>query len=149
MASRRCACIPVGGAEAIYGRTGLLTHTYLLGPNGDSNGCISFKDYEAFLRAYKAGKVRRMIVVASLDNPQFDLRSPGSRAGRSVPRVPTGSPPRLNCAHRRRPLPLVLQRVARLAHQFVGAFVKFVARVTLHPMPAHGVEAARGVEPLP
>jgi hypothetical protein len=64
---------PVGGAEAIHGRTGLLTHTYLLGPNGDSNGCISFKDYDAFLRAYKAGKVKRMIVVASLDNPQFDL----------------------------------------------------------------------------
>ncbi len=27
-------------------RTGLLTHTYLLGPNGDSNGCVSFKDYD-------------------------------------------------------------------------------------------------------
>ena len=78
---------PVGGAEAIHGRTGLLTHTYLLGPNGDSNGCISFKDYDAFLRAYKAGKVKRMIVVASLDNPQFDLalldRPPAKRAART------------------------------------------------------------------
>ena len=78
---------PVGGAEAIHGRTGLLTHTYLLGPNGDSNGCISFKDYDAFLRAYKAGKVKRMIVVASLDNPQFDLalldRPPAKRATRT------------------------------------------------------------------
>jgi hypothetical protein len=64
---------PVGGAEAIHGRNGILTHSYLLGPNGDSNGCVSFKDYDAFLRAYKAGKVKRMIVVASLDNPQFDL----------------------------------------------------------------------------
>jgi type VI secretion system (T6SS) effector TldE1-like protein len=57
---------PVGGAEAIFGRTGLLTHSYLLGPNGQSNGCVSFKDYEAFLRAYKAGKVKRLVVVASL-----------------------------------------------------------------------------------
>ncbi len=65
---------PVGGAQAIYGRAGILTHSYLLGPNGDSNGCVSFKDYDAFLRAYKAGKVRRMVVVASIDDPQFDVR---------------------------------------------------------------------------
>lgn len=65
---------PVGGAEAIFGRTGLLTHTYLLGPNGDSNGCVSFKDYKAFLRAYKDGRVRRLVVVASVDDPQLDLR---------------------------------------------------------------------------
>ena len=71
----------MGGAGAIYGRAGLLTHTYLLGPNGDSNGCVSFKDYDAFLRAYKAGKVKRMVVVASIDDPQFDLRSARSPAG--------------------------------------------------------------------
>jgi hypothetical protein len=65
---------PVGGAGAIYGRAGILTHSYLLGPNGDSNGCVSFKDYDAFLRAYKAGKVKRMVVVASIDDPQFDVR---------------------------------------------------------------------------
>ena len=65
---------PVGGAEAIFGRAGLLTHSYLLGPNGDSNGCVSFKDYDAFLQAYKAGKVKRMVVVASIDDPQFDVR---------------------------------------------------------------------------
>ena len=65
---------PVGGSEAIFGRTGLLAHSYLLGPNGDSNGCVSFKDYDAFLRAYKNGMVRRMVVVASVDDPQLDLR---------------------------------------------------------------------------
>ena len=32
---------------------GSLAHTYLLGPNGDSNGCVSFKNYEAFLKAYQ------------------------------------------------------------------------------------------------
>jgi hypothetical protein len=57
--------LPVGGEEAIYGRTGLLAHTFMLGPNGDSNGCVSFRDYAAFLRAYKQGKVKRLVVVAS------------------------------------------------------------------------------------
>lgn len=54
---------PVGGASAIHGRTGILAHSYMLGPNGQSNGCVSFKDYGAFLRAFKAGKVTRMVVV--------------------------------------------------------------------------------------
>jgi hypothetical protein len=58
---------PVGGEGAIYGRTGLLAHTYMLGPNGDSNGCVSFRDYDAFLRAYRSQKVRRLVVVAKLD----------------------------------------------------------------------------------
>jgi hypothetical protein len=58
---------PVGGEGAIFGRTGLLAHTYMLGPNGDSNGCVSFKDYDAFLRAYRSQKVRRLVVVAKLD----------------------------------------------------------------------------------
>jgi Protein of unknown function (DUF2778) len=58
---------PVGGEEAIFGRSGLLAHTYMLGPNGDSNGCVSFKDYNAFLRAYKDQQVKRLVVVAHLD----------------------------------------------------------------------------------
>ncbi|MBM3564276.1 MAG: DUF2778 domain-containing protein [Alphaproteobacteria bacterium] len=57
---------PVGGEGAIFGRAGLLAHTYMLGPNGDSNGCVSFRDYQAFLRAYKNGEVRRLVVVAHL-----------------------------------------------------------------------------------
>lgn len=58
---------PVGGEGAIFGRTGLLTHSYLLGPNGDSNGCVSFKDYNAFLKAYQNGEVKRLVVVASMN----------------------------------------------------------------------------------
>jgi hypothetical protein len=57
--------IPVGGEGEIFGRTGILAHSYMLGPNGDSNGCVSFKDYDAFLRAYQHGKVKRLVVVAS------------------------------------------------------------------------------------
>ena len=33
---------PVDGTT--FGRSGLLTHSYMLGPNGDSNGCVSIKD---------------------------------------------------------------------------------------------------------
>ena len=79
--------IPVGGEGAIFGRTGLLTHTYLLGPRGDSNGCISFKDYDAFLRAYKDGKVKRMVVVASIDDPQLDLQLVVRRPGKTFERT--------------------------------------------------------------
>lgn len=57
---------PVGGSGRIHGRAGLLAHTYLLGPRGDSNGCVSFKDYERFLQAYLRGEVKRLVVVASL-----------------------------------------------------------------------------------
>jgi hypothetical protein len=58
---------PVGGEEAIFGRSGLLAHTYMLGPNGDSNGCVSFKNYNAFLEAYREQRVKRLVVVAHLD----------------------------------------------------------------------------------
>jgi hypothetical protein len=53
--------------EKVYGRAGLLAHTYMLGPNGDSNGCVSFKNYNAFLRAYSNHQVKRLAVVARLD----------------------------------------------------------------------------------
>ena len=56
---------PVGDG-GIYGRAGLLAHPFMLGPNGDSNGCVSFKDYQAFLRAYQNGQVRKLAVVARL-----------------------------------------------------------------------------------
>ncbi len=54
---------PVGGESAIFGRAGLLAHTYMLGPRGDSNGCISFKNYAAFLRAFERGEIKRLVVV--------------------------------------------------------------------------------------
>jgi hypothetical protein len=57
---------PVGGEGRVFGRTGLLAHTFMLGPNGDSNGCVSFRNYEAFLRAYRNGGVKRLAVVAKL-----------------------------------------------------------------------------------
>jgi hypothetical protein len=53
--------------DKVYGRAGLLAHNYLLGPNGDSNGCVSFRNYNAFLQAYANHKVKRLAVVAHLD----------------------------------------------------------------------------------
>ena len=55
---------PIGGEDKIFGRVGLLAHTYMLGPNGDSNGCVSFKDYYAFLEAYRSKGIRRLAVLA-------------------------------------------------------------------------------------
>ena len=57
---------PIGGEDKIYGRDGLLAHTYMLGPSGQSNGCVSFKDYYAFLDAYKNKGIRRLAVLAKV-----------------------------------------------------------------------------------
>jgi hypothetical protein len=56
---------PVGESDTL-GRSGLLVHSYMLGPNGDSNGCVSIKDYDRFLQAYRNGEVKRLVVVPSL-----------------------------------------------------------------------------------
>jgi hypothetical protein len=61
----------------MYGRDGILAHTYMLGPSGQSFGCVSFKNYGEFLRAFQRGEVRRMVVVPHLQAPP-----PGVRAQR-------------------------------------------------------------------
>lgn len=66
--------IPVD-ANATLGRSGLLAHSYMLGPNGDSNGCVSIKDYERFLRAFKDGEIKRLVVVPTLDNAVLASRT--------------------------------------------------------------------------
>jgi hypothetical protein len=57
---------PIGDGD-MFGRNGLLAHSYMLGPRGDSNGCVSFKDYDAFLKAFQNGQVKRLAVVARLN----------------------------------------------------------------------------------
>ena len=52
--------------DKMFGRAGMLAHTYMLGPNGQSNGCVSFKDYQKFLNAYLRGEVDRLVVVPNL-----------------------------------------------------------------------------------
>ena len=56
--------LPVEGST--LGRTGLLVHSYMLGPNGDSNGCVSIRDYDRFLAAYQKGDIKRLAVVSNL-----------------------------------------------------------------------------------
>ena len=58
---------PIGEGN-MFGRAGILAHTYMLGPNGQSNGCVSFKDYAKFLAAFQRGEVERMVVVSRLAN---------------------------------------------------------------------------------
>ena len=55
------------GTDSMFGRDGILAHSYLLGPRGESNGCVSFKDYARFLQAFRRGEVTRLLVVTRLN----------------------------------------------------------------------------------
>ena len=57
--------IPIEGSD-VSGRSGLLVHSFMLGPKGDSNGCVSIRDYDRFLKAYNDGEFNRLVVVPSL-----------------------------------------------------------------------------------
>ncbi|WP_205756164.1 DUF2778 domain-containing protein [Labrenzia sp. 011] len=52
---------------AMKGRDGMLTHTRLLRRSIGSHGCVAFKDYNKFLNAFKAGKIKTLIVVPSME----------------------------------------------------------------------------------
>ncbi len=65
--------IPVGAQDTL-GRSGLLAHSYMLGANGGSNGCVSIRDYERFLKAFNNGEINRLVVVASLRDSQSAAR---------------------------------------------------------------------------
>jgi hypothetical protein len=59
--------IPTEGSDT-SGRSGLLAHSFMLGPKGDSNGCVSIRDYDRFLKAYNDGEINRLVVVPNLTN---------------------------------------------------------------------------------
>jgi len=63
----------------MYGRDGMLAHTYMLGSNGQSNGCVSFRDYPKFLHAVLRGEVDRLVVVPNLGNTSW--RTASARRG--------------------------------------------------------------------
>ena len=71
---------PVGDDD-VFGRSGLLAHPYMLGPNGDSNGCVSFKNYDTFLRAYQGGQIKRLAVVAEWVEASLNGRGEKLRRG--------------------------------------------------------------------
>jgi hypothetical protein len=64
----------------MYGRGGILAHTYMLGSNGQSNGCVAFSNYPEFLNAFLKGEVTRLAVVEHLESP------PGKLAAGQLPR---------------------------------------------------------------
>jgi hypothetical protein len=57
--------IPTEGGDA-SGRSGLLAHSFMLGAKGDSNGCVSIRNYDQFLKAFNDGVINRLVVVPSL-----------------------------------------------------------------------------------
>jgi hypothetical protein len=69
---------PVDDAR-MHGRGGILAHTYMLGSNGQSNGCVSFRNYPEFLDAFQKGQVTRLAVVDRLESP------PGKLAAGQLP----------------------------------------------------------------
>jgi Protein of unknown function (DUF2778) len=71
---RAIRLVPVENGK-MFGRDGILAHSYMLGPNGQSNGCVSFRNYSAFLNAYLKGEVSRLVVVEHL------ATTTGARAG--------------------------------------------------------------------
>ena len=66
----------------MFGRDGMLAHTYMLGANGQSNGCVSFRDYRKFLSAFLNGEVDRLVVVANLGSKPSHVARP--RYGRDT-----------------------------------------------------------------
>jgi hypothetical protein len=67
--------------DKMFGRDGMLAHTYMLGANGQSNGCVSFKDYPKFLQAFLRGEVDRLVVVSHLGNTPLPVAR--ARRGRA------------------------------------------------------------------
>lgn len=64
---------PVDGKNR-YNRDGLLAHTFMLGRRGDSNGCVVFRDYARFLRAFKRGEFNKLVVVGRMPTPSSTAR---------------------------------------------------------------------------
>jgi hypothetical protein len=62
---RAIRLIPLGNGN-MFGRDGILAHSYMLGPNGQSNGCVAFRDYPRFLNAFLSGEINRLVVVEHL-----------------------------------------------------------------------------------
>ena len=71
--------IPAEGSTT-NGRSGLLAHSYMIGPNGDSNGCVSIRNYDRFLKAFNDGEVNRLVVVPSLSSATLAAQRPNTQS---------------------------------------------------------------------
>jgi Protein of unknown function (DUF2778) len=71
---RALRMLPAEGSSTL-GRAGLLTHSYMMGPEGDSNGCVSIREYERFRKAFDDGEITRLVVVPSIGAVQAAQRT--------------------------------------------------------------------------
>jgi hypothetical protein len=62
----------------MFGRDGMLAHSYLLAKKGQSHGCVVFSNYPAFLNAFLKGEVTRLVVVDRLETPPGPKVASGS-----------------------------------------------------------------------
>jgi hypothetical protein len=62
----------------MFGRDGMLAHSFLHGPNGQSNGCVAFRNYPVFLNAFLSGEITRLRVVGRLESPPEPTVASGS-----------------------------------------------------------------------
>lgn len=68
----------------MFGRAGILAHPYMLGPNGQSNGCVSIQNYPKFLEAYLNGQIDRLIVVPRLASTPEIVKASATAEKRSA-----------------------------------------------------------------
>jgi type VI secretion system (T6SS) effector TldE1-like protein len=73
---RAIRLVPVGVGN-MFGRDGMLAHSYMRGRTGQSNGCVSFSNYPTFLNAVLSGQINRLVVVEHLAT----MPSPKSASG--------------------------------------------------------------------
>jgi hypothetical protein len=74
---RAIRLIPVDESR-MFGRDGILAHSYMLrGSRAQSNGCVVFRDYPAFLAAFLRGEVDRIVVVERLEDAPETPRNIG------------------------------------------------------------------------
>lgn len=68
----------------MFGRDGMLAHSFLHGPSGQSNGCVAFRNYPEFLNAFLNGEITRLIVVDRLEtapDPKVASEEPPEASG--------------------------------------------------------------------
>jgi hypothetical protein len=71
---RAIRLIPAGD-DNMFGRDGMLAHSYMRGASGESNGCVSFKNYSEFLSAYLKGEIDRLVVVTHISRANWHTAS--------------------------------------------------------------------------
>lgn len=59
--------------KMMKGRDGILAHTSLVRGTNGSHGCVAFKNYDKFLKAFKRGEVKKIVVVPRMSEAKTYL----------------------------------------------------------------------------